>query len=648
MESGEERKRRSFGLSFADDKIKLIDILSENDDFLVASSPFCSDSLTDGTIREDGGFGHSQQVEKIPCHEFVQSSRPSFLRRSLAWDTAFFNSAGVLDPDELSFINKGYRTTIDVRNRRSESGPMMLPTGGGLSLDWFEIEPLSYDSAPAALKKVDESSRNEVMSGQASTRKSIFVQSEEKIKKTASNRRRPGRVPSPKPPNVFGRKTMDLSMTSRKELSRKSSIKVDKKSATAVADEKTSSNHNYTSLPSPQFSSVVSPASPIVSTAAVPLLGTSRLSSPVSASKIWGHTERRKGIGHLSLSTRSSYLSDGLSCLPPGSSTSPWVSDSPSPVCNKQRSNEAKVRKIFPGPFQSDGKEASNLRISLNSPLGSQKDYSSQAMISRPSGLRPPSPQIRFFDENTPPKHDGTTRSRKIPRKVVPGESLQESRIGSRHASASVKLTSPHSGTTGKNIKRSKIEYTNSFMKIGSADDVGKRPVNKHGPNSCQEENKRRDKLKNKARGGSRWPEREVEKSSDQENGKKNMSRSSDQLGNLSEYFDAIDLNLEKGQELKRKQARFRSDKNNVQNNYTLIKKENQMLESPQSAKDAASMSGMRAPLADKTSDCNSSEEFGFSKEPKKERLVQRAAVCASSASATREKENSEKAELPH
>ncbi|XP_020548824.1 uncharacterized protein LOC105161145 [Sesamum indicum] len=440
---------------------------------------------------------------------------------------------------------------------------------------------------------------------------------------------------------------MDLSTTSRKELSGRSSITVDSKSATAAVDEKTSSNHNSTSLPSPKFSSVVSPTSLI--------LGTSKLSSSVSASKIWRHTERRKGIGHVSLSTCSSSLSNGLSCLPPGGSTSPLASNSPSPVCNKQRSNEAKVRKIFPGPFQNDGKEASNLRISLNSPLGSHKDYSSQAMIScRPSRLRPPAPQIRFFDENTPPKYDGTTRSRKIPRKVVPGESLQESRIGNRHASACVKLPSPRSGTTGKNIKRSKIDYTNPFMKIGSADDVGNRSVNKHGPNSCQEENKRRDKLKNKAREGSRRPELEVEKSSDLENGKENTSRSSDQLGNLIEHFDAIDLNQEKRQELKRKQAGLRSarNKNDVQNNgipaYTLIKKETHMLESPRSGKDAASISGMRAPLADKTSARNLSEEFRFPTEPKKERLVQRAAVFGSSGSATRDKENNEKAKLPH
>ncbi|KAK4433151.1 hypothetical protein Salat_1077300 [Sesamum alatum] len=601
MESGEDRKRKSFGLSLADEKIKLIDMLSEDDHFLVAS-PFCTDSLTDGTREEHGGFGHSQTM--IPCHEFVQPSRPSFLRRSLAWDAAFFNSA-----DELSFINQGYRTSIDVRKRRSESGPTS-PTGGGLSLDWFDIEPSIHDDSTrssAVLKKVDNSSRNEVMSDRAYARKSIYVRSEEKIKKecqsmikdplqlislinepeTTSSSRRPGRVLSmPKPPNVLGRKTTNLPTKSNRKdvLLGKSTVKIDNNSA---------------SLPHPEFSSLVSPTSPIVSTASVPLLGTWKLSSSVSASKIWRHTGRSKGIGfgHLSLSTNR------LSCRPPGSSTSPSPSHS------------------------------------------------------RPSGLRPPSPQIRFFDENTPPRYDGATRSRKIPRIVVPegtshignsrvglltGEVLHESRIGSGHACK--KLTSPLSGT-GKNIKRSKIDYTSSFLETRSTvDDGGKRPGNKQGPNSFQEENKRRDKLKNKGRRGSPGHNEEVI-SSDQENGKKNMSCSSDQLGNLSKYFKyAIDLNQknsypnqEKSQELNKKQARFRSahKNNDGMRAYSLIKKENQKLESPQSGKDAAWVSGTRAPLADKTSACNLSEELAFSREAKKER-----SVSASAAGVTLEKEN--------
>ncbi|XP_038993189.1 uncharacterized protein LOC120116859 [Hibiscus syriacus] len=40
-------------------------------------------------------------------------------RRSLAWDAAFFTSAGVLNPEELSLVNNGYR--------KSETVPHILP-----------------------------------------------------------------------------------------------------------------------------------------------------------------------------------------------------------------------------------------------------------------------------------------------------------------------------------------------------------------------------------------------------------------------------------------------------------------------------------------------------------------------------------------
>ncbi|GKE63034.1 hypothetical protein Tco_1513401, partial [Tanacetum coccineum] len=43
--------------------------------------------------------------------ESLEPRRPSFLRKSLAWDSAFFTSAGVLDPEELSMINKGFKET---------------------------------------------------------------------------------------------------------------------------------------------------------------------------------------------------------------------------------------------------------------------------------------------------------------------------------------------------------------------------------------------------------------------------------------------------------------------------------------------------------------------------------------------------------
>ncbi|KAK9075156.1 hypothetical protein SSX86_003476 [Deinandra increscens subsp. villosa] len=40
-----------------------------------------------------------------------EPKRPSFLRKSLAWDSAFFTSDGLLDPVELLAVNKGFKKT---------------------------------------------------------------------------------------------------------------------------------------------------------------------------------------------------------------------------------------------------------------------------------------------------------------------------------------------------------------------------------------------------------------------------------------------------------------------------------------------------------------------------------------------------------
>ncbi|XP_057803121.1 uncharacterized protein LOC131018414 [Salvia miltiorrhiza] len=148
------KKRSSFGLSVADEKIKLIDILSEDDYFLVA----CDHSLQSSV----SGIERMEQKEQNLC---VQESRTSFLRRSLAWNSAFFNSSGVLDPDELFFMNNGASETSllpaahEVRNRRSESES----TKNNVSIfgDWFELQPsITESKSSKALNVVERSSKS--------------------------------------------------------------------------------------------------------------------------------------------------------------------------------------------------------------------------------------------------------------------------------------------------------------------------------------------------------------------------------------------------------------------------------------------------------------------------------------------------------
>ncbi|XP_057802451.1 uncharacterized protein LOC131017747 isoform X2 [Salvia miltiorrhiza] len=111
-------------------------------------------------------------------------------------------------------------------------------------------------------------------------------------------------------------------------------------------------------------------------------------SASSSTSKISRLSFRKKGIGNISASTHST-----SSFASPANPTrhSPFATLF-SPVHKQRRSVDSK-----------DVKEASNLQSSLQIPKSM-----------RPSGLRPPSPRHRFFDESTPQHAE---RSRKMPQK---------------------------------------------------------------------------------------------------------------------------------------------------------------------------------------------------------------------------------------
>ncbi|XP_058204666.1 uncharacterized protein LOC131318735 isoform X2 [Rhododendron vialii] len=108
--------------------LQLIDISSE-DDFLIASH--LDDNLRDfrlsvslenidenkdlKLIRNTSSQGAEnaadipkQREQKLLVSESMDPGRASHVRKSLAWDSAFFTSAGVLDPEELCIINRGF------------------------------------------------------------------------------------------------------------------------------------------------------------------------------------------------------------------------------------------------------------------------------------------------------------------------------------------------------------------------------------------------------------------------------------------------------------------------------------------------------------------------------------------------------------
>ncbi|PPD68349.1 hypothetical protein GOBAR_DD34775 [Gossypium barbadense] len=72
------------------------------------------------TLNINGGDNGLKEPSALPSESMAASRIGECIaRRSLAWDAAFFTSAGVLDPEELSLVNNGYK--------RSETVTHILP-----------------------------------------------------------------------------------------------------------------------------------------------------------------------------------------------------------------------------------------------------------------------------------------------------------------------------------------------------------------------------------------------------------------------------------------------------------------------------------------------------------------------------------------
>ncbi|KAG4110001.1 hypothetical protein ERO13_D13G022100v2 [Gossypium hirsutum] len=72
------------------------------------------------TLNINGGDNGLKEPSVLPSESMAASRIGECIaRRSLAWDAAFFTNAGVLDPEELSLVNNGYK--------RSETVTHILP-----------------------------------------------------------------------------------------------------------------------------------------------------------------------------------------------------------------------------------------------------------------------------------------------------------------------------------------------------------------------------------------------------------------------------------------------------------------------------------------------------------------------------------------
>ncbi|KAM7499190.1 hypothetical protein LguiA_023604 [Lonicera macranthoides] len=439
MEYEEEKKNQVLKY------LELIDISSE-DDFLIAS-PFY-DSLEDlrlsvklENINELFGTANSpesdnaaevlhQRKQLLPS-EFTDPKRPSFLRKSLAWDSEFFTSAGVLDPEELCFINKGFSTAAahllpeiqeDVRMRRSDDSECSYDSDGfyleSLDGDPFEDIRVSIDKINKtssmncesgfgqagiqkfrSSKKVDVGYPNRVKSTPASKRQSIKPQGSGRLKRESHTARSgESNIQSLKPQKVSGRvSARQTKRTSLGTCNVKSGSKTTKPGS--GQDLTVSKRNGPMNLNSLSTSSSTTPPPKSCSKLSLTASKGSTFScssydiSPSSSSSKHSFSSTRRKLDSRSNKQASPGFSIHLSVTSNhSSSTSPccsidglsFESYSSSPISNHRYNY---MEPCLDSHLQSSTcQEIKEKRSTRNL---------------RPSGLRMPSPKIGFFDEKS-------------------------------------------------------------------------------------------------------------------------------------------------------------------------------------------------------------------------------------------------------
>ncbi|XP_028112680.1 uncharacterized protein LOC114310783 [Camellia sinensis] len=204
-----------------------VDVSSENNNFIVASSSSTS-SLCENQSSENQSNNASSELLEVANAEKVvdtadvnsqmehlppsESSEPEGtrksgkcnLRKSLAWDTAFFTSAGVLDPDELSSMIEGvdkgrkhFLPGIDEEICRSTDSLSTLESD--LTLESLEAD--LFEDIRASIQKSSKASHmassSKAPSGEAETQPICTLKKVNLTSKTMMNPK-----PASKKPNI--------------------------------------------------------------------------------------------------------------------------------------------------------------------------------------------------------------------------------------------------------------------------------------------------------------------------------------------------------------------------------------------------------------------------------------------------------------
>ncbi|XP_074268891.1 uncharacterized protein LOC141592195 isoform X2 [Silene latifolia] len=125
----------------------LIDVSAFDDDFLLSSSSDANAVDNQGDILEEGT--HVEKPSDLLAVQRPRKPGKCNLRKSLAWDTAFFTSAGVLDAEELSSIMEGAETGPKQNHRLPGIQEELSKSTD--SITTFESDSLTLESLEADL-----------------------------------------------------------------------------------------------------------------------------------------------------------------------------------------------------------------------------------------------------------------------------------------------------------------------------------------------------------------------------------------------------------------------------------------------------------------------------------------------------------------
>ncbi|CAL5334711.1 unnamed protein product [Camellia sinensis] len=353
-----------------------------------------------------------QREQKVLFHESTELGKASNLRKSLDWDTAFFTSAGLLDPEELFIINKGFEkveahilpvTQEDLCTRRYadsestlDSDDFSLDSNQSTEVDLFEDIRASIEKSNImsnicksvcksgvgevhkrethSLKKLDDISRNRVKSTPTSRSRSVYMQGSKRVKEVVH------------PQIVQDAKENMVSVGQRKKISLGADhVKMGNKVATL------GSGKDLVSKKSGLGNSCCSTSS------------TTSLESSSSVS--------------VTTSNDSS-----ASCSPSGSASSLKSSSNSRRKADSRKSRLAASSSTSKTPLrcllgdkivlENPGLSTPSLSMSnhsSNDPAKSTKNF-------KPSGLRMPSPKIGFFDEDAKKNGEANSFPHKSPK----------------------------------------------------------------------------------------------------------------------------------------------------------------------------------------------------------------------------------------